>query len=324
MHDPDPRPETVLDTARRVLATEASALALLAEELPADFAPAVERILAMRGRVVVAGIGKSGHVGRKISATLASTGTPSLFVHAAEASHGDLGMIGNEDIVLLISNSGETAELGDILAYTRRFAIPVIGISSRAGSTLMRAADLRLLLPGAPEACHIGMAPTTSTTMTLALGDALAVALMEARGFAAEDFRDFHPGGKLGAQMSRVAQLMHGEASLPLVDPDTPMSQALLVMTSKGFGIAAVVAEDGRLQGIVTDGDLRRHMDGLLERNAGQIATRDPVTVGPDTLAATALGLMNARKISVLLVVDEDRHPLGVLHIHDCLRAGVA
>ncbi|MEZ5910822.1 MAG: KpsF/GutQ family sugar-phosphate isomerase [Paracoccaceae bacterium] len=313
----------VVERGRRVLRTEASALVQLAEALPADFAAVVDLILGASGRVIVSGIGKSGHIGRKIAATLASTGTPSYFVHAADASHGDLGMVTRADICLLISNSGEAAELRDLVAHTRRFTIPMIAISSRPDSTLMKAADYRLCLPDAPEACAIGMAPTTSTTMTLALGDALAVALMERRGFVAEDFRDFHPGGKLGAQMARVSQLMHGGDDVPVVTADASMSETLLTMTSKGFGIAAVV-EAGRLAGVISDGDLRRNMNGLMDRTAGEVATRTPVTVTPDSLAAEALALMNARKIGALMVVDDTQAPLGVLHIHDLLRAGVA
>lgn len=315
--------DTATDTAARVLRLEAQGLTRLADHIPADFAPAAAAILGLQGRVIVSGMGKSGHVGHKIAATLASTGTPAYFVHPAEASHGDLGMITEGDICLLLSNSGESAELGDIIAYTQRFGIPVIAISARSDSTLMRAATWRLLLPDTPEACPIGMAPTTSTTMALALGDALAVALMEARGFRAEDFRGFHPGGKLGARMRRVSDLMHGADSLPLVGVDTPMSEALLVMSAKGFGIVAVTDTAGTLAGIVTDGDLRRNMADLLARTAGQIATRDPVTVTPDMLAAQALAVMNERKISVLLAVDDARRPVGLLHVHDCLRAGV-
>ena len=316
--------ETARAIARRVIGVESEALARLAGELPESFDGAVEAILAAKGRVIVSGIGKSGHVGRKIAATLASTGTPALFVHPSEASHGDLGMIAHGDVCLLLSNSGETAELRDILGYVRRFAIPLVAISSRADSTLMRAADHPLLLPDAPEACAIGMAPTTSTTMAMALGDALAVALMEARGFRAEDFRMFHPGGKLGAQLARVDQLMHGASAVPAVAPETPMSETLIAMTSGGFGIAAVLDGDGRVSGVITDGDLRRSMDGLMSRTAGEVATPNPVTVAPDMLAAEALAIMNARKITVLLVADEARHALGVLHIHDLLRAGVA
>jgi arabinose-5-phosphate isomerase len=309
--------------ARRVLRVEAEALVKLAEDLPADFEAAVAMILACRGRVVVCGIGKSGHIGRKISATLASTGTPSHFVHASEASHGDMGVIAADDVCLLISNSGETAEMRDVVLYTRRFSIPMIAISSNPDSSLMAAADLCLTLPRMPEACAIGKAPTTSTTMTLALGDALAVALMRLRGFASEDFHVFHPGGKLGAQMSTVAELMHTGDQLPLVAADTPMSEALLEMTSKGFGMAGVTDATGRLAGVISDGDLRRNMDNLMARSAIEIANRDPVTVAPDCLAAQALALLNARKIGALIAVDADRRPIGVLHVHDCLRAGV-
>ena len=318
---PDSHP-AIMHSARQVLTTEAQALTLLADHMPADFTAVVQLILATRGRVIVSGIGKSGHIGRKIAATLASTGTPSFFVHASEASHGDLGMITPDDICILISNSGETQELGDILAHTRRFSIPLVAISSRAGSTLMQAADHELLLPPAPEACPMGMAPTTSTTLTLALGDALAVALMEQRNFQPDQFRTFHPGGKLGAQLATVAQLMHGAQDLPLVDIDAPMDQVLLEMTSKGFGTTGVV-QDGKLAGIVSDGDLRRNMQRLMDSRAGGVATLSPVTVPPDMLAAQALALMNTRKISTLFVVENDT-PIGILHLHDLLRAGVA
>lgn len=311
-----------LGAARRVLTMEADALDLLAEKLPEDFLTVVELILAAKGRVVVSGIGKSGHIGRKISATLASTGTPSHFVHAAEASHGDLGMITQDDICLLISNSGETLELRDLVAHTRRFSIPMVAISSKPASTLMKAADHRLTLPAAPEACSVGMAPTTSTTLTLALGDALAMALMEERGFLAQDFHIYHPGGKLGAQMATVAQLMHGGAELPLVDAVTPMSEALIEMTSKGLGIAAVVS-GGRLVGVISDGDLRRKMASLMTHTAGEVANPDPVTVPTGYLAAQALAVMNERKINALVVVGEENRPAGVIHIHDLLRAGV-
>lgn len=311
-------------SARRVLQTEADALRLLANNVPGDFERAVQLILDAPGRIIVSGIGKSGHIGRKISATLASTGTPSHFVHAAEASHGDLGMITGDDVCLLLSNSGETAELQHILSFSRRFSIPLIAISSKKDSTLMRAADYRLLLPDAPEACPNGMAPTTSTTLMLGLGDALAITLMEARGFAPENFHQFHPGGQLGAQMSRVSDLMHAGEELPLVEYETPMSDTLIAMTSKGFGIAIVVDGRNRLTGVVTDGDLRRNMRDLMNCTAGQIATPTPVTVGPDLLAAEALALMNRREVSVLPVVDREYQTVGVLHVHDLLRAGVA
>ena len=232
-------------------------------------------------------------------------------------------MIERDDICLMISNSGETTELGDILAYCTRFGVPIIGISKRPDSTLMRAATYRLTLPAAPEACPMGMAPTTSTTLTMAMGDALAVALMEDRGFAAEHFAVFHPGGKLGAQLARVGQLMHGAEDLPLVHEDTPMGETLVTMTASGFGIAAVVDGQGALSGVVTDGDLRRHMDGLMAARAGDVATRDPVTAHADMLAAQALSVLQSRKISALVVVDTAGRPEGVLHIHDMLRAGV-
>ncbi|WP_254050169.1 KpsF/GutQ family sugar-phosphate isomerase [Limimaricola cinnabarinus] len=294
----------------------------MAAALPEDLAAAIDCIQACQGRVIVSGIGKSGHIGRKIAATLASTGTPACFVHAAEASHGDLGMITSADVCLLISNSGETSELRDLVAYTRRFSIPLIAISSRNDSSLMKMADHRLLLPAAPEACSIGMAPTTSTTLALALGDALAVSLMSRRGFRPQDFSVFHPGGKLGAQMAKVEQLMHAGDAVPLVDAETDMRETLLVMTSKGFGIAGIV-RSGKLVGVITDGDLRRNMDGLLDRRAIEIAKDSPVTVTPDVLAATALAKLNAHAIGALFVVDGDGAPVGVLHVHDCLRAGV-
>ena len=310
------------DTARRVLRTEGEALLAMAEALPGDFDAAVEAILATKGRVILSGIGKSGHVARKISSTFASTGTPSAFVHPAEASHGDLGMVMPGDLAVLISNSGETTELRDIVAHVARFSIPMIGISSRPGSTLMAAADYRLALAEAPEACALGMAPTTSTTLTLALGDALAVAVMERREFLPEQFRTFHPGGKLGARLARVAQLMHGAPSLPLVEADRPMAEALVVMSEKGFGIAGVT-EAGELVGVISDGDLRRNMAHLMERNAGEVATRRPRVVPPDLLAAEALAVMSENKITALFVTDPEARPVGILHLHDCLRAGL-
>ena len=309
---------------RRVLTLEADALAKLADSLDDSFAQVVDAILAAKGRVVVSGMGKSGHIARKIAATLASTGTPAHFVHPAEASHGDLGMIDGDDIVLLLSNSGETPELADLIAYTRRRGITLIGVASKPQSTLLQRADLGIVLPDAPEACRNGLAPTTSTTMSLALGDALAVALMEQRAFTPENFRDYHPGGKLGARLALVRELMHTGDELPLVADSDPMSDALLVISSKGFGVAGVTDGTGRLTGIITDGDLRRNMAGLLDHNAADVMTRRPKTVTPDALAAEALALMYANKITTLFVVDEggDR-PAGILHIHDCLRAGV-
>lgn len=314
--------DMIRDTAARVLRIEGAAVTKMAEALPEDFAASVEAVLAVKGRVILSGIGKSGHIARKISSTFASTGTPSTFVHPAEASHGDLGMITPDDLCILVSNSGETAELKDVVAHVARFSIPMIGISGKPDSTLMRAADLRLTLPSAPEACTIGMVPTTSTTLTLALGDALAVAVMERRGFLAEHFRTFHPGGKLGAQLSKVAQLMHEGDALPLVSPDQAMAETLLVMSEKSFGIAGVV-EKGRLTGVISDGDLRRNMADLMKKRAGQVATRAPRTTGPDILAAEALAVMSENKITALFVVDGQGAPVGLLHLHDCLRAGL-
>ena len=318
-----PDHQTLLNAARRVIGIEAEGLARLRDTLDGSFAEAVDLILKATGRIIVSGMGKSGHVGRKIAATLASTGTPAQYVHPAEASHGDLGMITEGDVVLVLSNSGETPELSDIIAHTRRFSIPLIGVASRAGSTLIRQSDVAIVLPAAEEACGTGIVPTTSTTMTLALGDALAIALMEHRHFTPEHFRTFHPGGKLGAKLLKVADLMHGAEALPLVAEATPMSEALLVMSHKGFGVVGVTGADGRLIGIVTDGDLRRHMDGLLGRTAGEVMTRAPQTIAPGDVAEKAVALMKDRKITCLFVVDGDGAALGILNIHDCLRAGV-
>ena len=309
-------------TAARVLRTEGEALLALAAALPADLGPCVEAILALPGRVILGGIGKSGHVARKIAATLASTGTPAFFVHPAEASHGDLGMVMPGDLCILLSNSGETAELRDMVAHCARFGIALAGMSRNPDSALMQAADFRLTIPDLPEACAIGMAPTTSTTLMMGLGDALAVALMEARRFRPEEFRAFHPGGKLGAQLTPVRQVMHGADKLPLVAEDAPMAEVILTMTAGGFGIAAVVRADGRLAGVVSDGDLRRHMAGLMDRRAGEICSRTPVTAAPDMLAAEALALLNRNKITVLIVC-QDGVPVGILHLHDLLRLGV-
>lgn len=313
-----------IDIARRVIGEEAVALTKLATALGDGFSETVDIILAAKGRVIVSGMGKSGHIARKIAATLASTGTPAQFVHPAEASHGDLGMVTRGDVVLALSNSGEAPELAHLVAYTRRFEIPLIALTSRADSTLGSQADIRINIPQLGEACGTGVVPTVSTTMSLAVGDALAIALMEARDFTPENFRDFHPGGKLGAQLSRVRDLMHTGDAIPLVGVDTPMGDVLLTISQKGFGVAAVLDDNHRLAGVVTDGDLRRHMDGLLDRTAGQVMTVDPRTVGPDILAEAAVAQMQG-KITCLFVVDPagSRQVTGVLHIHDCLRAGV-
>ena len=312
-----------LDTARRVIRIEADALALLANEVGTPFGQAVQMILDAPGRIIVCGMGKSGHVARKIAATFASTGTPAHFVHPAEASHGDLGMMAKGDVALVLSNSGETPELADVIAHTRRFGIPMIGVASKATSTLLTQSDVAIVLPAAEEACGTGVVPTTSTTMTLALGDAMAVALMEHRDFPPANFRDFHPGGKLGARLSKVGDLMHAGDALPLVAPNTSMGNVLLEISQKGFGVVGVVDTARQLQGIITDGDLRRHMDGLLDLSAGDVQTNDPTTVQAGALAEEALGIMNTRKITCLFVTDQSGSVEGLLHIHDCLRAGL-
>jgi arabinose-5-phosphate isomerase len=310
---------------RRVLTAEAEALAAQAQGLDAEFGRAVDLLAAAKGRIICTGIGKSGHVARKIAATFASTGSAAYFVHPAEASHGDLGMITGDDVVLALSKSGEARELADLIAYAGRFAIPLIAITAAPESALGRAANVALKLAEASEATAEVGAPTTSTTLQMALGDALAVALLERRGFRPEDFHLFHPGGTLGAMLRTVADLMHGAGELPLVDAATPMRQALLVMTEKRWGIVGVTDAQGRLLGAITDGDLRRHIDGLLERAAGEVMTPGPKkTVPPGLLASEALARMSdpPPAVTVLFVVDKDR-PVGILHVHDLLRAGV-
>jgi arabinose-5-phosphate isomerase len=317
--------EETIAVGRRVLGIEADALQQLAAGLGASFAQAVETLFEHQGRIVCTGIGKSGHVARKIAATLASTGSAAIFVHPSEASHGDLGMIGPDDVILALSKTGETRELADVIAYAARFSIPLIAMTAAPESSLAVAADVVLLLPDAPEAASEVNAPTTSTTLQIALGDALAVALLQRRGFRPEHFRVLHPGGKLGAMLRTAADLMHGETELPLVGPDTPMRQALLVMTEKRWGIVGVTDGDGRLMGAITDGDLRRHIDGLLDHSAGEVMTAGPKkTVPPGMLASEALALMSdpPPAVTVLFVV-EDARPVGILHVHDLLRAGV-
>ena len=314
-----------LACAQRVLRLEAEGLAALAQSLDEAFTEALDLLDGRTGRVVVTGIGKSGHVARKIAATLASTGTPALFVHPAEASHGDLGMIGPEgDAVIALSNSGETTELADLVAYAKRFNIPLIAITGRADSALAQASDVALVMPDSDEASPMGLAPTTSTTVMLALGDAIAIALLERKGFSPDRFHALHPGGRLGRTLLKVADLMHRGEEVPLASGDTAMADALLVMTNKRFGCVAIVDGDGVLQGVITDGDLRRHMSpGLLDLTAAEVMTRAPKTIGADALASEAVGLMNENAITNLFVV-EDGRPVGILHIHDCLRAGVA
>jgi len=324
MSSPTDMAASHISVARRVIAEEAASLAALSERLDDAFSAAVELILAATGRVIVSGMGKSGHIARKIASTFASTGTPAHFVHPAEASHGDMGMLTRGDVVMVLSNSGETPELSDIVAYTRRFGIPLIGVASRADSALMGQADVGILLPQRGEACGTGVVPTNSTTMMLALGDALAIALMESRSFTPGNFRDFHPGGRLGARLSKVRDLMHTGEAIPLAGELTPMSDALLTISQKGFGVVGVLDEAGQLAGVITDGDLRRHMVGLLDRTAGDVMTRKPRTVGPDILAEEAVAQMTGR-VTCLFVVDPagSGNVAGILHIHDCLRAGI-
>ena len=314
-----------LDAARQVLKTEADALLLAGRELDASFSRAVDHLLKTRGRVIISGLGKSGHVARKIAATLASTGTPAQYVHPAEASHGDLGMVTAADTLLMLSNSGESRELSDLLEHAKRNGIALIAMTRGAESTLAQQADCVLLIPNAPEACPMGLAPTTSSTLMVALGDALAVALMGRRGFSKDDFRVLHPGGSLGQALMRVGDIMHGEAELPLVTPDELMSKVVVVMTSKSFGCAGVVDKNGALAGIITDGDLRRHMaPSLMDETAANVMTRNPATIAKTALVSEAVHTMNAgkRAITCLFVTDNAR-PVGIIHIHDCLRAGV-
>ena len=308
--------------AKFVIETEAAALSRLASDLPKDFSKTIEAMLKTKGRVVVSGVGKSGHVGRKIAATLASTGTPANFVHATEASHGDLGMITPDDFCLLISNSGETAELKDILAHTRRFGISTAVISSSFDSTIMQAADFKLLLTTAPEACTIGMAPTTSTTLTTALGDALAVALMEQRDFKPDDFKILHPGGNLGLQMVTVSQLMRNKSEMAILIDDLHMSDVVSSMTETGFGVAVLVDKKGILSGVITDGDLRRNITNILTLSPRDIATLNPIWVKPTDLLSVALEKMEKSKTYTIVVV-ENNQPVGLLRMHDVLRSGI-
>jgi arabinose-5-phosphate isomerase len=315
-------------SARRALVIETEGMQQLIEALDGPlgdaFAKSVQLIRSARGRVVMTGMGKSGHIAKKIAATLASTGTPAYFVHPAEASHGDLGMITADDVVVMISNSGESPELRDILVYSRRFAVPLIAITSASQSSLGKEADVVLTLPRAREACPNGLAPTTSTLLQLALGDALAMALLEDKGFSALDFRKYHPGGKLGAQLKHVRDIMHGREELPLGPGTMPMSDVLIVMTRRSYGCFGVVDAEGRLAGIVTDGDLRRNMTpGLLNDTAGNVMTKAPKTIDPDSLASEALAQLNELKITSLFVIDGDRRPVGLVHIHDLLRIGL-
>ncbi len=318
----DNKEKNIQEIGKRVIKLEASALSKLASNIPRDFSRTIEAVLKTKGRVIVCGVGKSGHVGRKIAATMASTGTPASFVHATEASHGDLGMITPDDFCLLISNSGETSELNNIVAHAKRFNIPIAVISSFKNSALMNAADFKLLLTNAPEACTISMAPTTSTVLTMALGDALAVSLMKQRDFKPEDFRVLHPGGNLGLQMITVSQLMRQKSEMAIVTTDFKMSSIVSRMTDTGFGIAILVDEKGELFGVITDGDLRRNFKNLLSFSPADIATSSPITVNPSDLVSVALEKMEKNKIYAVIVTQKEK-PVGLLRMHDILRSGI-
>ena len=320
----DDRNRSDLASAKRVLGIESAALVALAGALGSAFTQILDVISGVTGRVVVTGMGKSGHVARKIAATLSSTGTPALFVHPAEASHGDLGMIAKGDAVFALSNSGETPELSDLVTYSKRYGIPLIAVTGGGASALAKAADVVLTLPHSEEACPLGLAPTTSTTVMLALGDAIAVALLERKGFSPDQFHLLHPGGKLGRRLLKVADIMHKGDALPLIASGAAMSDALIEMTAKSFGCVGVVDDKGRLKGVITDGDLRRHMSPKLTgQTVDQVMTKGVKSIPPDILASEAVGFMNANKITNVFVVEGGR-PVGILHIHDCLRTGVA
>lgn len=313
-------------SARHTIDKEIEALQVMENEFDESLTQALDLMQNTKGRVIVTGMGKSGHVARKMAATLASTGTPSFFVHPAEASHGDLGMFTPNDTVLAISNGGESKELSDILIYCKRYGIPLIAMTKNPDSALGKAGDILLKLPNNGEACPLGLAPTSSTTATLVLGDVLAIALMERKGFNKTDYKKVHPGGKLGAVLQKVSDLMHKGDELPLVSEDTSMQEALLVMTSKMLGCVGIVGHNGQLRGMITDGDLRRCLSpDVLTKKATEVMTKDPKTIAPDLLAVEALNMMNntGKGITQLFVV-EDNKPVGIIHIHDCLRVGVA
>ena len=318
--------QTDIASATRTIDREVEALRMMENQFDENLTKALDMIQETKGRIIVTGMGKSGHIARKIAATLASTGTPSFFVHPAEASHGDLGMVTNDDKIIAISNGGESRELSDILIYAKRYGIPLIAITKNPESTLGKAGDIVLKLPDDGEACPLGLAPTSSTTATLVLGDVLAIALMERKGFSKTDYKQRHPGGKLGAILQKVSDLMHKGDDMPIVGTDTPMQEALLVMTSKMLGCVGIVDNDGKLVGIITDGDLRRWLTSdVLNKKVSEVMTKNPKVVSPDILAAEALNIMNntGRGITQLFAV-QDGKPVGIIHIHDCLRIGAA
>lgn len=321
--------QEAIEHAKRTIATERQGLdaleAALSDSLGASFCEALRVIGEASGRLIITGVGKSGHIGAKLAATFASTGTPAFFVHAAEANHGDLGMIGRNDVVLAISKGGQSAELKSIIDYTRRFTIPLIALTGNKKGALAKSADISLMIPNVDEACPLGLAPTTSTLMQLALGDALAIALLEARSFTAGDFKVYHPGGKLGASLTTVGEIMHVGDRLPLVPKGTSLPDAVRVLSHKHFGCVAVLDEDGKLAGIVTEGDLARNMSrNLSELCVDDIMTVTPKVIAPTALASLALATLEKHQIGALIVVDEANTPIGVVHFHDLLRIGVA
>lgn len=317
----------IIKSAVRAIDAEIKGLEAMKLTFGDSFVNAVQKIAGIKGRVIISGMGKSGHIGQKIAATMSSTGTPAFFVHPGEASHGDLGILTEDDILITISNSGESKEMGDIISYSRRFGIPMIAITSNPESSMAKAADLTLLIPDkktAPEACPLGLAPTTSTTTTLAMGDALAVALIEQKGFSADDFRQRHPGGKLGNSLLRAKDIMATGNDLPLVTENTPMSEALIIMTQKSWGCLGVTNQKGELVGVITDGDLRRHIVDIMSKTAKEIMSKNPKTIIPDILCAEALHIMNTKKITSLFVIDGKNKPIGLLHVHPLLMAKIA
>jgi arabinose-5-phosphate isomerase len=321
-------PETILERGRSVIRSEAEALKLLATSLEQSFVDACEAMIAVQGRVVITGMGKSGHIARKWAATMAATGTPAIYVHPAEAAHGDLGMLIPGDVLVVISNSGNTTELRAFLSYAAAIQVKVIGVASRRDSLVIESADIKLCLPQAREACPANIAPTTSTTLQLALGDALALALMDMRGFSRERMKALHPGGSLGLRLTRVTELMHRSDRMPLVVQGASMREVIITMTSKGFGIAGVIDKAGRLMGVITDGDLRRHFDQLSSATADEVMTCSPKTISSEALAEEALQFLNVNKITCAFVLDRGAPvntgaPLGIIHIHDFLRVGL-
>jgi arabinose-5-phosphate isomerase len=321
-----PPPADLVAYGRQVIGAEANGLLALSAALDDNFAKAVAALLGLRGRVVTTGMGKSGYVARKVMATLSSTGLPSVFVHPGEAAHGDLGMLAPGDGLIAFSNSGETEELQPVLMHARKLGLPIIAVASRAGSTLMRQADIGLLLPAVGEACPANLAPTTSTAMMMALGDALALAAMQVRGISRAGFEELHPGGAIGKRLMRVAAIMHRDDAMPIVTMDCRMRDVIMMMTSRSFGMTGVVDENGALKGVITDGDLRRHFETLNDGIAADMMTPDPKWVSPGCLIEDALALLNLHKITAMFAVEDDGtdRPVGIVHVHDFLRLGLA